>query len=94
MASTNGLSDGEALPEMLAEVTDAIAQVSADGVGGQRRCYDALNRRQAKEAIPPRKEARIWQHANAAERHARREPAPHPSRRAQRLPALNSTEYL
>jgi hypothetical protein len=66
-ASTNSVSDGEMLPELLAEVPGEISQVSADGAYDQRTVYDAINERQAQAAIPPRRGARIWQHGNRAE---------------------------
>jgi DDE family transposase len=66
-ASTNSVSDGEMLPELLAEVPGAVAQVSADGAYDQRKVYEAINERQAQAAIPPRRGARIWQHGNSRE---------------------------
>ena len=72
VASTNDVSDAEALPDLLQDVPGEIEQVSADSAYDQRRCYDTLNCHQARAAIPPRKGARIWSHANSkAERHAR-----------------------
>jgi IS5 family transposase len=74
VASTNDVSDAEALPDLLQGAPGEIEQVSADGAYDQRKCYDALNKHGAKAAIPPRKGAKIWQHANTkAERHARDE---------------------
>ena len=74
VASTNDLSDAEALPDLLRDVPGEIDQVSADGAYDQRKCYDELNRHRARSAIPPRKGARIWRHANRkAERHVRDE---------------------
>ena len=62
--STNAVSDGQLLPLLLAEVRDAVCHVSADGAYDQRQCYDAINQVRARAAIPPRRGARIWQHAN------------------------------
>ncbi len=74
VASTNDLSDAEVLSDLLEDVPGEIEQVSADGAYDQRKCYDALNKHDAKAAIPPRKSARIWQHANSKkERHGRDE---------------------
>lgn len=74
VASTNDLSDAEALPDLLENVPGRIEQVSADGAYDQRKCYELLNQHQARAAIPPRKGARIWHHANGKmERHARDE---------------------
>lgn len=73
-ASTNSVSDGEMLPELLAAVPGEVSQVSADGAYDQRKVYDAINQCQARAAIPPRRGARIWQHGNrAAERLVRDE---------------------
>ena len=74
VASTNDVSDAEALSDLLQDVPGTIEQVSADGAYDQRKCYDTLNKQGAKAAIPPRKGAKIWQHANSkAERHIRDE---------------------
>lgn len=63
--STNSVSDGEMLPEMLSEVRMEVCQVSADGAYDQRKCYQAINQVGARAAIPPRRGARIWQHGNS-----------------------------
>jgi IS5 family transposase len=74
VASTNDVSDAEALPDLLQDVPVEIEQVSADGAYDQRKCYDTLNKHGAKAVIPPRKGAKIWQHANSkADRLARDE---------------------
>lgn len=74
VVSTNTVSDGDVLPDLLDGIDDEIEQVSADGAYDQRKCYDAIRARQAKAAIPPRKGAKIWQHGNTkAERHSRDE---------------------
>lgn len=62
--TTNDLSDGQLLPELLDQVNEAIDQVSADGAYDTRACYAAINARQAQAAIPPRRGAQIWQHGN------------------------------
>ncbi len=64
VASTNDVSDAEAMPELLEGVPVKIEQVSADGAYDQRKCYDAINKHGAKAAIPPRKGAKIWRRAN------------------------------
>ena len=72
VASTNNVSDDEVLEELLEQVTGKIAQVSADGSYDKRKCYEAIRKREARAAIPPRRGARLWQHGNSkAERHAR-----------------------
>lgn len=74
VVTTNDMSDAEVLSALLDGVNGAIEQVSADGAYDQRKCYDAVRKRKAKAAIPPRKGAKIWQHGNSkAERHNRDE---------------------
>ena len=64
VVTTNNVHDSEVLPDLL-EVTEAdIEQVSADGAYDKRRCYDALTDQGATAAIPPQKNAKIWQHGN------------------------------
>lgn len=68
--SSNNMSDGEVLPQLLEQVDEPIAQLSGDGGYDQRRCYQALCERETaqeqslKVTIPPRHGARIWRHGN------------------------------
>ena len=66
VASEAGVSDDNALPDIVAQVEGAISQVSADGAYDKRHCYDALAERGATAVIPPRRDAKIWQHGNCA----------------------------
>ena len=70
----NDKSDGQMLPDLLDAIEGEIEQVSADGGYDHRGCYDAIRKRKAKVAIPPRIDAVIWQHGNCkAEPHPRDE---------------------
>lgn len=71
VVSTNNVSDSEVLPQLLDAIPEEIEQVSADGAYDTAGCYDAIEQRQATAAIPPRRNARIWQHGN-------RKAPPHP----------------
>lgn len=72
--STNNFKDSQLLPDLLEQMGDEIKQVSADGAYDSRNCYDALRERGARAAIPPQKNARIWQHGNTkVQRHPRDE---------------------
>ena len=74
VVSTNSFKDSQVLPDMLEQVGDEIAQVTADGAYDTRNCYDAIGQREARAAIPPQKRAKIWQHGNTkAERQMRDE---------------------
>lgn len=66
VASVAGVSDDDALPDLLARAKGEISQVSADGAYDKRCCYEAIEQRGAKAVIPPRQDAKIWQHGNCA----------------------------
>lgn len=66
VASEAGVSDDEVLPDLMAQVEGEIRQVSADGAYDKRHCYDALAERGVTAVIPPRRDAKIWQHGNCA----------------------------
>lgn len=64
--SLNDKKDSQLLEPLLDAVAGDIAQVSADGAYDTRDSYDTLRKRNANVAIaiPPRKDAKIWQHGN------------------------------
>jgi hypothetical protein len=64
VVTTNDYHDGQLLPDWLEQIDDPLAQVSGDGAYDQRQCYDAIEQRQAIATIPPRRNAKIWQHGN------------------------------
>ena len=74
IVTTNSVHDSQEVPDLLAQVEGAVAQVSGDGAYDRRTCYDAIRERQARAAIPPQHNAKIWQHGNTkAQRLARDE---------------------
>jgi IS5 family transposase len=64
VVSTNNFTDGQVLPDLLEQVAEELKQVSGDGGYDKRNCYDAIGARGARAAIPPQKNAKIWQHGN------------------------------
>lgn len=64
VVSTNDVTDSQALPDLLEQVTDEIEQVSADGAYDTENSYRTIEKRRAKPVIPPRKNAVIHQHGN------------------------------
>jgi hypothetical protein len=64
VASEAGVTDDDVVPDLVEQVERPIAQVSADGAYDKRKCYEALEKTGAKVTIPPRRDAKIWQHAN------------------------------
>lgn len=64
-ASGAEVADAHALPLLLAQVEEPIAQASADGAFDHARCYEMLAGYGVKRVtIPPRRRACIWQHGN------------------------------
>lgn len=64
-ASENSVADCQAFPELIAAIDDSIEHISADGSYDRRSVYQAIRGRGIfRAAIPPRKNARIWQHGN------------------------------
>lgn len=60
----NDTHDSEVFEDLLTGLEADIEQVSADGAYDQAHCYDALLTLGAQAGIPPRKNAKIWQHGN------------------------------
>jgi IS5 family transposase len=67
VVTTNNVADSQVLEAMLEQVEDEIEQVSGDGSYDKRNCYEAIRKRQARAAIPPQRNAKIWQHGNRKE---------------------------
>jgi hypothetical protein len=65
VVTTNNLADSQVLEDLLAQVDDEMEQVSGDGSYDKRNCYEAIRKRKAKAAIPPQRNAKIWQHGNS-----------------------------
>ena len=64
VASEAGVTDDDVVPDLVEQVERPIRQVSADGAYDKRKCYEALEATGAKVTIPPRRDAKIWQHGN------------------------------
>lgn len=60
----NDTHDGQVLGDLLDQIEGTIEQVTTDGAYDHRHCYDDITKREAKPVIPPRKDAKIWQHGN------------------------------
>ena len=65
VVTTNNISDNAVIEDLLDQVEEEIEQVSGDGSYDKRNCYEAIRKRKAKAAIPPRKNAKIWRHGNS-----------------------------
>jgi hypothetical protein len=71
VVTLNDCHDGEVLADVLDGIADPIEQVSTDGAYGHRHCYEEMDAKGTKAVVPPRKDAKIWQHGN-------RKGKPHP----------------
>ena len=71
----NNISDDAVAPELLAQIEPTLLACAADGAYDKRKVYDALNKHTAavEILIPPRKNARIWQHGNSKEERLKRD---------------------
>jgi hypothetical protein len=72
----NSVSDDVVVKDLLEQIEQTLLACAADGAYDKRKVYDALNKHSpaVEILIPPRKDARIWQHGNSkAERFKRDE---------------------
>jgi hypothetical protein len=65
--SEASLDDAAAGQDLLNASSEPIRQVSADGSYDKAKFYEACQERQVQHIIiPPRRDARIWQHGNSS----------------------------
>ena len=67
LLTENSISDDAAVKELLEQIEQTLIACAADGAYDKRKVYDALNKHSpdVEILIPPRKNARIWQHGNS-----------------------------
>ncbi len=63
----NSVSDDAVVKDMLKQIEETLLACAADGAYDKRKVYEALNLHspEVEILIPPRKNARIWQHGNS-----------------------------
>lgn len=66
LLTENSVSDDNAVKRLLEQIEHTILDFAADGAYDKRKVYDSLNAHSpdVNILIPPRKNARIWQHGN------------------------------
>jgi hypothetical protein len=66
LLTENSVSDDNAVKRLLEQIEYTILDFAADGAYDKRKVYDSLNTHSpdVNILIPPRKNARIWQHGN------------------------------
>jgi len=73
--SENSISDDAVVKDMLEQIEQTLLSCAADGAYDKRRVYEALQAHSPEVAIliPPRKNARIWQHGNSKQQRLKRD---------------------
>jgi hypothetical protein len=71
----NSISDDAVVKQMLEQIEQTLLSCAADGAYDKRRVYEVLNAHspEVEILIPPRKNARIWQHGNSKEERLKRD---------------------
>ena len=71
----NSISDDAVVRKMLEQIEQTLLSCAADGAYDKHKVYDALNAHSPAVdiLIPPRKNARIWQHGNSKEERLKRD---------------------
>lgn len=71
----NSTTDDAVVKKLLAQIEQTLLSCAGDGAYDKRKVYDALNEHSpdAEILIPPRKNARIWQHGNSKEERLKRD---------------------
>lgn len=66
-ATGNGVDDAEKVEDLMKQVPVGVKveEVAADGAYDKKKTYDCLNKHGTRAVIPPRKNAKIWQHGNS-----------------------------
>ena len=64
----NSCDDASQVDGLLDQVTGKVDGFYGDGAYDQRKTYETLKKRNIRAIIPPRRNAKIWQHGNSGER--------------------------
>ena len=60
VTTENNVHEKEKMPDLLAQIAEEIAQVSADTGYDYQTCYQAIADKEARAVIPPRRNGRVW----------------------------------
>ena len=71
----NSVSDDAVVQDMLEQIEETLLSCAGDGAYDKRKVYEALNEHspEVEILIPPRKNARIWQHGNSKQARQKRD---------------------
>jgi hypothetical protein len=62
----NGCDDASQVDDLLDQATNKVGGFYGDGAYDKRKTYQTLGKRRIRAIIPPRRNAKIWQHGNSA----------------------------
>jgi Transposase DDE domain len=71
----NGCDDASQVEDLLDQATNKVGGFYGDGAYDQRKTYKTLEKRHIRAVIPPRRNAKIWQHGNSGNRPLSRDAA-------------------
>jgi len=96
--TTNSVSDGDAVPDLIEQIKEPVDTLSADGLYDVWKVYDYLKDppfqdRPIKPVIPPKKNAKIKQHGNSKEKPLERDQAIRNIRKVGRKTWKQQTDY-
>jgi hypothetical protein len=66
MVTDPGVTDAEAVPDLLQQVENPIDSAAGDGAYDRQKVYDALEGRSARAVVPPRRDAKVKRHGNTS----------------------------
>lgn len=95
LLTENNISDDAVVKDLLEQIEQTLLACAADGAYDKRKVYDALNRHspEVEILIPPRKNARIWQHGNSKAERIKRDENLRYIRKHGRQQWKNDSEY-
>jgi len=95
LLTENSVSDDATVKELLEQIEQELLACAADGAYDKRKVYDALNEHspEVEILIPPRKNARIWQHGNSKAERLKRDENLRYIRKHGRQPWKEDSEY-
>jgi hypothetical protein len=64
----NGCDDASQVDDLLDQATNQAGGFYGDGAYDKRKTYETLDKRRIRTIIPPRRDAKIWQHGNSNKR--------------------------
>ena len=64
----NSCDDASQVDDLLDQVAGSLEAFYGDGAYDQRKVYETLEKQGVRAIIPPRRNAKIWQHGNSGER--------------------------